>query len=189
MYIDEQPEVPYSTLRYIVAVISYGGRVTDQRDERQISAMYKVYCNEAIVVSDSHKFSKDEIYKVPEDQSLEGVKGYIDSLPLEDSPEVFGLHQNANLTYSINTCKDFIGYLVQIQPKTSGGGKGISIDKIIYNTLSEFETKLPGTMKLDFNPDGASSLHIFRAQEIERFNIQIKGMKKQMSDLKDAING
>jgi len=109
-YIEEQEEVPYSTLRYVVAVISYGGRITDQRDERLISAMFKVYCSENVVNSDSHQFSYDGVYRVPEDLSLEGIKAYVDQLPLEDPTEVFGLHQNASLTYSINTCKDFMGY-------------------------------------------------------------------------------
>jgi len=109
-YIEEQEEVPYSTLRYVVATISYGGRITDQRDERLISAMYKVYCSENVVNSDSHQFSYDGVYRVPEDLSLEGIKAYINQLPLEDPTEVFGLHQNASLTYSINTCKDFMGY-------------------------------------------------------------------------------
>jgi len=38
------------------------------------------------------------------------------------------------------------------------------------NQLKDFENKLPGAFKLEFDPDGASSLHIFRAQEVERFN-------------------
>jgi len=36
MYLDENPEVPFETLRYIIAVINYGGRVTDKIDERLI---------------------------------------------------------------------------------------------------------------------------------------------------------
>jgi len=189
IYIDEQPEIPYSTLRYVVAVISYGGRVTDQRDERLISAMYKGFCNEEILNEEGHNISDDGIYRVPKDCSLEGIKEYVDTLPLDDTPEIFGLHSNANLTYSINTCKLFMGYLVQIQPKSSGNGsKGMSVDKIILNQLTEFEKLLPQPIKFNYSEE-ASCLHIFRAQELDRFNILLKGMKKHMSDLKDAING
>jgi dynein heavy chain len=38
-------------------------------------------------------------YYVPEVGSLLSFKNYISELPLIDSPEVFGLHENANITY------------------------------------------------------------------------------------------
>jgi len=44
-------------------------------------------------------------------------------------------------------------------------------------------------MKLEFDPDTASSLHIFRIQEVDRFNALIKGMRKHIFDLKLAIDG
>ena len=34
----------------------------------------------------------------PVDLELEKVKSMIDNLPLDDEPEVFGLHENANIT-------------------------------------------------------------------------------------------
>jgi len=97
-------------LNYLVAVIAYGGRITDQRDERLISAIYKCYCNEKIVEDDSFKFDPEGLYRIPHDITLEGVRGYIADLPLEDEPEIFGLHANANLVYSINTCKEFVDF-------------------------------------------------------------------------------
>jgi len=41
MYLDEQPEVPYIALNYLIARVNYGGRVTDDKDIRTISAMLK----------------------------------------------------------------------------------------------------------------------------------------------------
>ena len=43
MYLDEQPEVPYPALNYLVACVNYGGRVTDDKDVRCIKAMLKKY--------------------------------------------------------------------------------------------------------------------------------------------------
>jgi dynein heavy chain len=190
MYIEEQPEVPYDTLRYLVAVIGYGGRITDQRDERLISAIYRTYCNEAIIASDSFAFDPEGIYQIPRDMSLEGIRTYIADLPLDDKPEIFGLHANASLVYSINTCKDFVDFLVMIQPKVSSGGRGAQTpEEMIKAQLTDFEKRLPEQMKLAFDADTASSLHIFRIQEVDRFNILIKGMRKHMAELKLAIDG
>jgi hypothetical protein len=44
---------------------------------------------------------------------------------------------------------------------------------------------------IEYTIDRASvpSLHIFRSQELDRFNKLIKIMRKSLSDIKDAING
>lgn len=44
-------------------------------------------------------------------------------------------------------------------------------------------------MTYTLQTETASSLHIFRAQEIDRFNKLVDVMKKTLLDLKDAING
>ena len=43
MYLNEQPEVPYQALNYLVAQVNYGGRVTDEKDVRNMNAMLKKY--------------------------------------------------------------------------------------------------------------------------------------------------
>lgn len=46
----------------------------------------------------SYAFSPSGIYYVPTDTSHEGCVDYIKSLPLIQSPEVYGLHENADIT-------------------------------------------------------------------------------------------
>lgn len=45
-----------------------------------------------------YKFSPSGIYHSPEDLELPNVIKMIKDLPLDDEPEVFGLHSNANIT-------------------------------------------------------------------------------------------
>ena len=122
MYLEEQPIVPYETLRYLIATINYGGRVTDDKDEILIRAILKGYVCED-VMNRGYEFSESGNYKVPASLDLEDVKSYIDSLPANDKPEVFGLHDNANITFEINRVKLFINTLVECQPKVVSGGK------------------------------------------------------------------
>ena len=70
-------------------------------------------------------------------------KEYIDALPLNDSPEAFGLHPNADITYSTNTANEMLTTIMNIQPKDSGGGGGETRETIVYRLASEMEEKLP----------------------------------------------
>lgn len=61
-------------------------------------SMLKRYYNPD-VLEDGYKFSESGIYYAPEFGPLDSYRQYIEQLPLIDSPEVFGLHENANITY------------------------------------------------------------------------------------------
>lgn len=98
MYLDENPEVPYETLRYIIAVINYGGRVTDKIDERLIVGILEKYMHKGIM-GGRFDYSGDGKYFSPEDLTLESIGKTIDSLPREDNPEIFGMHSNALITF------------------------------------------------------------------------------------------
>jgi dynein heavy chain len=50
-------------------------------------------------MQDGYKFSNAEHYFAPPDGTYEECMEYISTLPLEESPEVFGLHTNANIAY------------------------------------------------------------------------------------------
>lgn len=52
----------------------------------------------------------------------QGYLSYIKSLPLNDMPEIFGLHDNANITFAQNETYTLLGTIVQLQPKSSSAG-------------------------------------------------------------------
>jgi len=104
MYLEEQPQVPWSTLNYLLAEINYGGRVTDDKDVRCITALLdKYFCKP--VLTEAFKFSSSGLYYSPNELALQEVKDYIKTLPEDDDPEVFGLHHNANVTFEQKTVK------------------------------------------------------------------------------------
>ena len=49
---------------------------------------------------------------------------FIRSLPINDTPEIFSLHDNANITFAQNETFTTLTNIMKLQPKTaSGGGK------------------------------------------------------------------
>jgi dynein heavy chain len=121
LFLAEQPEVPYVALNYVVAQVNYGGRVTDDRDIRTMNSMLRKYfCPE--VMNDNYKLSKLEMYYAPPEGTFEAMNDYLDGLPLDEDPEVFGLHPNANMIYENNQIRDFMGSVLLIQPRLASGG-------------------------------------------------------------------
>ena len=46
-------------------------------------------------MNNNYKFTDSELYYYPGDGNLNEYLDYIDKLPIIDSPETFGLHDNA----------------------------------------------------------------------------------------------
>ena len=40
-------------------------------------------------------------YTIPNVKSIQDFRSYIDNMPIVDSPEVMGLHPNADITYQV----------------------------------------------------------------------------------------
>jgi len=46
---------------------------------------------------------------------------YIRTLPINDTPEMFGLHDNANITFALNETSYLLEGFLKLQPKSSSG--------------------------------------------------------------------
>jgi dynein heavy chain len=98
IFLDEQDDVPWEALIYVTGIINYGGRVTDDQDRRcLITTLEKYYCPDNL--NDDYFYSDSELYKAPTYGDAQSYRDYIQGLPEEDAPEVFGLHDNANIAY------------------------------------------------------------------------------------------
>jgi dynein heavy chain len=133
IYLEEQPQVPYVTLRFLIAEINYGGRVTDDKDVRLITCLLGKYFS-SDVMDDKYKFSDSGVYSAPEEGQIADTQKYITDLPLEDDPDVFGLHPFADTTYQQKTVREFMATLLDMNPKQSDkSGGGLTNDEIVAN--------------------------------------------------------
>ena len=141
MLLDEYAEVPYKVIKFLGAEINYGGRVTDDKDERLIKCIIKQYiCPEAL--RDGHKFSDSGIYISPPAGLQSDYLEYISKLPQDPSPEAFGMHDNADITNAQNQTRLVLESLLSIQPRTTSG-KGKSREVIIEEIAVLIEKKTP----------------------------------------------
>lgn len=92
-----------------------------------------------------YSFSSSGLYYSPHNLDLNEVKEYISNLPLEDDPEIYGLHRNANITFQQKNVREFFETLLSIQPRTAGGAEkaGETPDEIGERIAKDIESKMP----------------------------------------------
>lgn len=196
MFLEEQPYVPWDALTYVTGQINYGGRVTDDWDRRCLmSILSRFYTPE--ILEDGYKFSPSGIYYAPEEAPLESYVDYIDKLPMEDDPEIFGMHENANIASQMQETQQILKTCLSIQPRTGGGGGGKSPDEVATELAQEIYGKLPKELELeDAGPntfvmrgEHMDSLATVLSQEMVRYNKLTVKMKTSLIDLQRAIKG
>ena len=73
--------------------------MTDDWDRVCLIAILKKYYNDSVINEERFKLSESGIYYIPEENPIDFYRQYIDSLPNFEDPEVFGMHENANITF------------------------------------------------------------------------------------------
>ena len=77
-----------------------------------------------------HIYSSTRFFSLVLEYQSFYISDYIDSLPLSNTPEVFGLHPNAEIGYYTNAAKELWSHLIELQPQTGR--------KEIFGYLDEF---------------------------------------------------
>ena len=96
-------------------------------DRRLISIILKDFYTDQIL-KDDYKFSESGTYYAPAEGNLENYREYIRQLPFNDNCEVFGLHQNAEISSAIIETNKVCSTVLSLLPR-SGNNDLISFIK------------------------------------------------------------
>lgn len=124
----------------------YGGRVTDSYDRRVIVTYLDEYMGDFIFDKNREfLFAKTEEhnYDIPKILNYEGFMNQIQEIPIINSPVVFGLHPNAEITYYTNAAKQLWDDLLLLQSTGGSAVGGIDKDEYVEKVASDVLTKLP----------------------------------------------
>lgn len=143
VYLDEAEEdnIPWPHINYLIGEINYGGRVTDDFDRDTMNKSLEKFLNEEKLFEPDFKFSKSGIYYPVGFDKIEKFNEYIDSLPIFDEPDLFGLNENANIIYQIQESEKIVNSLIAVMPKTKT--KETSPNKIVLESIDNFVMQKP----------------------------------------------
>ncbi|XP_071339029.1 dynein axonemal heavy chain 10 [Trachinotus anak] len=188
--------IPWGSLKYLIGEVMYGGRAIDSFDRRILTVYMDEYLGDFLFYTFQcfHFFSnKDVDYKIPQNGPKKVYVDEIETLPLANTPEVLGLHSNAEIGYYTQAAKDMWTHLIDLQPQTGESGGSISRDDYISQVAQDIQNKLPQLFDMDvihkkFGTD-ISPTSVVLLQELERFNKLVVRMQHSLAELQRALAG
>lgn len=192
-FLDEYEKIPYKVLNYLVAEINYGGRVTDYNDQRLIRNILYAYLDPRVLSFEEYKFSTSGKYFCPLPGSKNDYVNYIRGLDNITSPEVFGLHDNAEITTAQSEAKSLLDTVLSVQPRTTNSGGKKTEDQIKEIALI-IEKSIPPLFNYektfeDYPTDYNESMNTVLIQEVIRYNVLLGLIKENIKQLKLALEG
>jgi dynein heavy chain len=179
----------WSTVQYMVGEVQYGGRITDNFDRRLFAAYTEAWLashtlQPSFTFNPEHPINRipnNFSYRIPNGGEMEEYLNFISKVPEIDSPEVLGLHPNADLTFRFKEVTQLLDTILETQPKQTGavsGGK--TREEIVLAKCLE----LSGTIPSDYIEDEYEEkiallggfeqpLNIFLYQEVQRLQLAI----------------
>ncbi|CAG9858599.1 unnamed protein product [Phyllotreta striolata] len=194
MFLTDYVDVPYDALSYLTGECNYGGRVTDDKDRRLIMSLLSTFYAPGVVHKPGYPFSPSGIYAVPLDPTWENCLEYIKSLPINASPEVFGLHENADITKDNQETANMLSGILLTQALAAGGAGEADAQAAIVYLANDILNKIPPEYDLEVirvqYPDMyTNSMNTVLKQELIRFNRLSSAVKKSLNDLIKAVKG
>ncbi|KAJ3057927.1 Dynein heavy chain 6, axonemal, partial [Podochytrium sp. JEL0797] len=205
--LNENRSIPWDALLYLTGEITFGGRVTDDWDRRTVHSILSKYYSPQ-TLTEGYKFSPSGIYYAPNGE-LSSFKNYIDSLPFSEEPSVFGMHENANISYQLQESRRVVRTILDVQPRLASGGTGKSSEEVVIDVATTILDGLPDQLYIDLfaiadAPETGSGTDLFAKgsdgrminslstvlmQESARFNKLLKVVSSSLSNLIKAVKG
>lgn len=175
-----------------------GGRVTDDKDRLLLNTILSTcYCPELVDRGPAYSLTPSGVYHSPEDGPRSTYTGYVESLPLAQAPEAFGLHANAAITKDINATDLMLRSLLSMSGGAAGSSSGAEAsvaEARVAAIIEECLEKLPAPFDLEavsarFPQSYRESLNTVLVQEMARYNKLCGVLADSLRSIAAALKG
>ncbi|XP_054732574.1 dynein axonemal heavy chain 3-like [Anastrepha obliqua] len=199
MFIAQSKSIPFRGHVYLTGECNYGGRVTDDKDRRLILSLLNMIYNPTTIEMDNYPLSQTGTYRVPLSPTRLNAIEYISTFALSPHPEVFGLHENADINRNNKETSSLIGGVLLTQTdlmasvKASGAAGGVRVDPA-YAICKEILSRLPQAFNVaevgqKYPVVYTNSMNTVLRQELIRFNRLLDYIRKSLINVQKAIQG
>ncbi|KAJ9446655.1 Dynein-1-beta heavy chain [Diplonema papillatum] len=195
MFLNKYTEVPFKVIKELSGEIHYGGRVTDNWDRRYLMTAISTFVDPE-TLRDEYPFSESGDYRNIPATDLNGYLDYISDWPLNTQPELFGLHENADITSARAEAYETLATILLMQQGGGGGGGGggKSADDVVTDLAQEILDAIRESFNEDefqtkYPTDYFEAMNTVLTQECTRFNKLVKEVRRSLIDLQKAVKG
>lgn len=202
---DKKQPVPWEAIQYLIAQCNYGGRVTDDRDRKLIDVYSKEIFNDNLIAPEKWRpyGTEDLKYGYPAEETNTKVnpidvytpeyfyEEIANGMEDADKPLAFGQHVNAEINSQVIESTETLQSILVLTPQKSAaaGGEGSGPTQLIVDLaerLPEFIDlyALKAKLRGDDNP-----LNVVLLQEIQRYNVLLRLLAKNLDQLEKGIRG
>jgi len=193
-------KLSWPSIRYMICEVMYGGRVTDDFDRSLLRTYGELWLDPRM--SDGEFIFADG-YVLPDLKTIDDYRNYAEvGLPAKVSPEVYGLHANAEFKYWQDRASGLLASILTLQPRDSGLDAETPAEEVVQQCCVELSQQLPP----DFLPQelkngepkgpsahsdtgGLRPVNIAFKQELQRMQKLITAVRETLAGLQAALSG
>uniref|UniRef100_S4RYH4 Uncharacterized protein n=1 Tax=Petromyzon marinus TaxID=7757 RepID=S4RYH4_PETMA len=194
LFVTEYEHVPFEAISYLTGECNYGGRVTDDWDRRCLLTVLQDFYSPQLLEDAHYNFSPSGLYRAPPRGTYEDCIEFIKKLPFAQQPEVFGMHENVDVSKDLQQTRTLFDSLVLTQGGGRKGGSASNTDSLLQDIAGDILSKLPKDFDIEaglqkFPVRYEESMNTVLVQEMERFNNLIRTIRSTLQNLQKAIKG
>jgi dynein heavy chain len=193
MFLDLYNYIPFKVLTYLTGEINYGGRVTDDWDRRTLLSILADFLN-ANVIKDDYLFTENPRYLSLPEQSHKMYLTAIRDFPINDEPDIFGLHANAEVSYQQRETYSLFESLLLLQSRVSASSGEMTREEQIYLLASDLLKEVPLRFMMKevitkYPQKYEDSMNTVLVQQCDMYNKLLRIVKQSLKNLLKALKG
>jgi len=186
-------------MRYMFGEVFYGGHITDAMDRRLCMAqMDQVVNAEALMPKDGKPPARELVQglRAPMPTSYQDLKDYVENSLPPETPSIYGLHSNAQLSLLTSDGEILFNVMTDIMAGGGGGGGGagggLKKEDVVRKGVEDMLERMPEEFNIidilsrvvDKNPYVVCAL-----QEATRMNDLIAFCRRSLEELTLGLDG